>query len=504
MAYDIPIQQFVEAVIRLGTLLAQVRNFGLPLFVTPENTPGIDQGERVRSYDSITAVAEDWDVTDEVYKMAETAFAANPGPETILIGVRFTENQPGVLYCGALASGVNIDTFKAVTDGAFVITVDGGSPAAISGLDFSSDTSLAEAATRISTAIFTSGATCAYDDERNRFVFTSVLLGDNSKIDFLAAPASGTNISGSNFLNGAAGSTARKVDGLTVGEVKDEFNNILGVNDTAYFLAATKELRDTEDIKDVAVWVDSLPQAHQLFITSNQPEFLDPAVDTDTIRVLNLLGVKRTWGQYSGHVDEYPEVSALAYPSTVNFAGIDTMITMFFSSPSSGITAEDASGVGAPIFGQAQLSTANNKGGNVYGRTGGSTALVTQGQMTGGYYQDILHFADWLKNAIETNVFNVLRQASADHTRIPYTEPGLAQLQNAIAEVFEQGIRNGGLAPTIDEAGQFLEAYTIDRVPVRDVSPADKAARKYEGFSWDAYTSGAVHSVKKITGKLIQ
>lgn len=492
----IPKQDVVKVDITLQTLFEKQRNFGLPIFITAENTPDIDQGERVRSYATIADVAEDWNSTDEVFLMAQTAFSQAPQPGEILIGVRFTSNQPALLKCAPLKSGVDVDTFKAVTDGAFKITVDGILKDIVT-INFSTVTTLDDVATAI-TGAMAGGATCTYDATTNRFVFTSALAGDLSSVSYLEAGSSGTDISGDGFLNGLSGSSARTVDGLTVGTVVDEVTNILDVNNEAYFLAFTKELRDTTDLQDVAEYVEALPNGHQLFITSNDAGVLDSSVFTDIASVLQGLSLNRTWVHYSGYAEDYPEVSALARAATVNWDGADTALTLKFKQLP-GITPENGSGIGVPAFRTAQLNIVKSKSANAYSTMGSINMIVSEAVMASGRYQDEVHFADWLADAIETRVFNILQAAT---TKVPYTEPGLDRLQIGMENALNQAIRNGGIAPAVGASGQYVPAFSISRIPVRDIAPSVRAEREYPGFQFLALLSGAIHAVKPIQGTL--
>lgn len=493
---DLPIQEFIRADVVVSTVEFQERNFGLALFVTAESTAGIDQGERIRRYTSISEVADDWNSTDEVYKMAQTAFSQRPKPSEILIGVRFTTNQAGFLECEPLASGVDVDTFKAVTDGSFRITIDGGTPADISGLDFSTAVTLADVASTITTAL--TGATCAYESVTDRFVFTSSALGDTSSIGFLEPTGSGTDISDDAYLNGDSSSSSRLVQGLTVGTITDELQNILNTNDEAYFIAFTKEVRDSSDVEDIAQFVEALDTKHQFFTTSNDANVLNPSVFTDIASILQGYDLNQTWVQYSGFVNEYPEVSVLARAATINFDGFNTVLTLKYKALP-GISPETGAGIGAPAFKSAQLNTVNSKNCNVYGSINGVGKIVSNAQMTSGTYQDDIHFADWLKNSIEVRIANIV---IGNTTKVPYTELGVDLIQQGLVGALEQGINNGGLSPVQLATGEVVEAYTISRVPVRDVNPADKQARIYKGLSFVGALSGAIHNVKPIAGTL--
>jgi hypothetical protein len=433
--------------------------------------------------------------------MAQTAFAQRPQPSEILIGIEFTADQAGFLQCEPLASGVDLAKFKLVVDGSFKVSIDGDPAVQLTALDFSAATSLADVAATI-TAHPLTGATCAYDADKNRFIFTSGTTGNDSVVDYLEAtvPVSGTDLSGEAYLNGTEESSARKVPGLTHVSIIDELNHILEVNDEAYFFALDRSHRDVTPItiEQIAQWVEALPNGHQVFFTTNDPIILDPTEYGDIGSILLGLGVKRSWVQYSGFNSEYPEVSALSRAATVNWEGQDTALTLKFKTLPT-ITPENASGEGAPPFRQAQLNVLRSKNSNAYSTMGGLPQIVSDAEMSSGNYQDEVHFADWLANAIQTNVFNILQSAP---TKIPYTEPGLDQLQAGIARALEQGIRNGGLAPALDANGRFVPAYRISRIPVRDIDPATRASRVYPGFQFVAYLSGAIHAVKPIEGTL--
>lgn len=499
MSNGLPIQDFVLADITIAQAAIKGQDFGLPIFVTDENTPGIDQGERIREYNSLTAVADDWNSTDEAYLMAQTAFGVSPQPGRILVGVRFTSNVAGFLQCASLAPGVDVDTFKAVTDGAFQVLVDGTINKNIIDIDFSLVTDLHNVASEITGAL-AGDAVCLYDPDKNRFVFNSLITGNTSSVNFLTAGSAGTDISGLGFLNGRQGGSARVVQGLTVGSLTDELLNIFNVSDEAYFLA----IADADDISDsekqeVAVWLESLSTTHQYFFHSNDPGIIDSAITTDVFSVLAGTSVDRTFRCYSGYIGEYPEVSILATAATVNFEGSNTVKILKYKLPAPGITAENNTGVGAPSFGSSQLNTLNTKIGNAYAVIAGKGRMATDGRMSVDVYQDDLHLKDWLKNKIETNISTILFNTD---TKIPYTDSGLNLLEAGLRDALEQGVRNGGLAPIKDEDGVFHEAYTITRVPVINVDPVEKAARNYSGFSFEAILAGAIQTIIRITGKL--
>jgi hypothetical protein len=342
------------------------------------------------------------------------------------------------------------------------------------------------------------GANCYYNTSNNRFEILSQTVGDNSSVSALSPGLTGTNLASATHLNGLPG-VARVVQGLTVGTIVDEMNNIITVNDSAYFIAFTKEIRDNQYVEDIADWVLSLSTPHQYFTTSNNPYLLDSSVNTDIASILKEDLNNTTWVHYSskniGDDTEYPEVSALGRAATVNFDGQDTTLTMKFKKLP-GISIE--SGESVPAFRSAQLSVVNAKNANVYSQIGNNNMIVSDGVMSSGDYQDEMHFAAWLADSIEVAVSSVLFNS----LKVPYTEAGVSLLESVMIPIFEQAIRNGSIAPQIDLNGEFKKAYTISRIPVRDIPVGTKTSRIYDGFSFIAYLAGAIHAVRPIVGTL--
>jgi len=101
------------------------------------------------------------------------------------------------------ANGANLAAWQAVTAGAFTVTVNGVA-VALTGLDFSAITILDEIASIIN--YHAAGRViCLYDSKLDKFKFLSPDAGVGNTISYLTAPAAGTDISGSGFLNGLTG-----------------------------------------------------------------------------------------------------------------------------------------------------------------------------------------------------------------------------------------------------------------------------------------------------------
>ena len=114
-------------------------------------------------------------------------------------------------------------------------------------------------------------------------------------------------------------------------------------------------------------------------------------------------------------------------------------------------------------------------------------------------FVDDIHSTDALAEDIRVAVFGLLARVS---TKIPYTEPGMAQIKAEVAASLERFVSNGFLAPSVDEDGNLLPAYTITSGAVANASAVDRANRVAPPVQFTARLAGAVHSVE-IIGTLI-
>lgn len=125
--------------------------------------------------------------------------------------------------------------------------------------------------------------------------------------------------------------------------------------------------------------------------------------------------------------------------------------------------------------------------------TNGAFAYVTkagidqtsEGKMISGEFIDVIHGKDWIKLNIEQQVQYLL----STNPKIPYTDSGIAQIENVVRTVLEIAGQNGIIAS--DDAGQYL--YTIKTKGRNEVLASDRAARKYNGLSFSFELAGAIH-----------
>ena len=125
-----------------------------------------------------------------------------------------------------------------------------------------------------------------------------------------------------------------------------------------------------------------------------------------------------------------------------------------------------------------------------------------------GVWQDVRYWLDWLVNAIQVDVFNLLYAAP----RVPQTEPGITAIQEVIEAACKQGVDNGGIAPgtlsaanildvkqttgNLDFDGYLPKGYLIYAPPLSEQSQADRELRKSTPFKVWLKGSGAIHFVE--------
>lgn len=128
-----------------------------------------------------------------------------------------SQTTPGGLTCGNFPGGT-LAALQAISSGGFAVTVDGGAVHQVTGLDFTSITSVggsAPSAVSVINAALVSGsvgATCALSPTTLNLMFTSANTTAASNVSLLSAPAGGTDVSAT--LRGTTGTGALSIQGI--------------------------------------------------------------------------------------------------------------------------------------------------------------------------------------------------------------------------------------------------------------------------------------------------
>lgn len=490
MTSGLPVSRLVDVTVNLSPSLAQYANVNSCLIVGSSDV--ISVNERIRSYASLAEVGAQFSDSDPEYLAASLFFGQSPQPTELLIGRWAAGATNGLLECAALTTANTLlSAWTAITDGGFSVAVDGGAADDITGLNFSAAVNLNGVAAIISAAL--TGATCAYDSVFNRFVITSATAGATSSIGYLGAPSTGTAIQ--TMMGGTLASGAESVNGIAA-ETALEAVEILDTNALPWYMMTivAAELVD-DDNEAVAGYIegDSIP--HIYGITTSDSGALSAAATTDIGYILQQLEYQRTIVQYSSDADNpYTIASLFGLAATVDFTAADSTITVMFKTEP-GITPESIS--------SSQANALDGKNYTYYANYDNGTAIIVNGTMANGYFFDEIQGSDWFANAIQTDVFNVLRTQK----KVPQTDAGVNLLTTTVNGTCQAAVNNGLVGPGTWEfggfgqlaQGQFLPTgYYVYAPSVASQTQAARAARQAPTLQVAAIFAGAIQQVSII------
>ena len=123
----------------------------------------------------------------------------------------------------------------------------------------------------------------------------------------------------------------------------------------------------------------------------------------------------------------------------------------------------------------------------------GGKAITQGGKTVSGQWIDVIRVMWWQKSDMQERIYNLF----VTQPKIPYTDNGIAQVQNQIICSLKRGQAMGGIAPTeYDEEGNAIPGYTVTVPRARDLTQAERASRQLKGCKFTARLSGAIHNVE--------
>lgn len=136
---------------------------------------------------------------------------------------------------------------------------------------------------------------------------------------------------------------------------------------------------------------------------------------------------------------------------------------------------------------EAAVLTQNN--GN-YFTTVGNMNVTIGGVVAAGEWADIIRFRDWQKNDMQVAVANLFMTVP----KVPYTDSGIALVQNQMVASLKRGQDRGGIAEEeFDSVGNTIHSYTTSVPTSSNISATEKATRKLRNLKFKARLAGAIH-----------
>lgn len=482
-----PIKRFVDVEIRKDTPRVSAAGFGILMVIT--DSVLLSATRRHREFTSAESVKDFFGTDSEEWKAADAFFFQDPflkaQPDKLQFGKFVDADAAALIECGD-SPETDIDVWKAISNGNFAITIDGGL-VELTTLDFSAVTSLDDVASIINVEL---GATGDCYFLINRFNITSSTTGVASTVtllDSIAIPA-GTDISGTGFLNGNAEVSPTNLGGsvLSQGQAVETFNSAIeaieAVNGDWYAMGALKKFRDSPEAE---VMADEIESRRKMFlIATNDVNVLVLGSLSTFAYYLKNANYKRSGVIYHNTDTLYPDMSWMGQQLPKDIGSTNWAFKTL-----AGI-AEGAT-VGIPVVSltESQKDAALDVNVNIYteilaaeftyfGTMGGGKNIDKEGE-----FIDIIRNIDFLQARVEEGLMALFLEVDI----IPYTNAGITMVDTRLKNRLDvYGVKQGIL----------VEGSIITFFPKRsEVSQSDRDDRLLPDGTFTAELQGGINSV---------
>ncbi len=438
------IQDIVDVTITRETAKLALTGFGTPLLLG--ETSRIY--ERVKAYSDLDGmIADGFETTDELYKMAQALMAQDISPDQFKIGRKFADVNAKQTF--SITGTASAGHFHLILDAETTAVIAYDANAAAVKVALEALTAIAEVTV---TGTLATG-----------FVIEFTGTDANKHFNTLTAD-----------ISALTGATAYDVTVNQYGSATETWAAALAAireyDDDWYGLAATT--RTKADILTLAAAVEPLLK---IYIACSSDADVLTSADDDIASELQNGSYDRMALLWSGDEANYPDAAwvGLQLPkdpgsSTWKFKNL------------AGITADDLS--------TSEVGYLKAKNANFYETLAGVSIVSGEGVMASGEYIDIMHGCDWLQTRMAERIFSRLINSE----KVPFTTQGIAVIENEIRYQLGKGVDAGLLA-----AGSQI----VTTPDIADIDPLEKAARWLNGITFSATLAGAVHKVS-IAGKL--
>lgn len=384
----------------------------------------------VYTFDSKNAVKDYFGVDSEEYALAEKYFLGynNSFRKPRRIHYARRANEPLAAFLQGAAISATLADFKAITAGAFTISIDGNSVSA-SNVDLSAATSLSGVAEILTT--YTTGAVVSYSSLTGGFTVTSATTGADSSIGYL-------NGEGDLVTMLMLGESDGAVISEGTGALTASANMDSVINQTKNFVTfSTTYLAETEEALSFANWATN-QDSEYLYVLWSQDEALKSQVDTTSIaqKILDA-NYGATTGVFGS--TEYA-VFIMGTAASIDWDRRNGAITFAF---------KEQDGLAATVTDGNVADILLGKRFNYYGRhatRADSFIFLYDGCMFGEWrFIDAYINGIWLRNALQLSLLTGIKQSP----RTPYTRGGYTLIRAWCADPIERALNNGVIEPGV-------------------------------------------------------
>lgn len=402
------------------------------------DNPMISAGTLVMAFPSARSVSAFFGATSTEFEVADVYFAGYnnkfTAPKQFYVARRIAEDA-----AAWLRSAKNVKTltaFKAVTDGAFTISID-STAQNVTSLDFSAATSFSDVATIIQTGITTAGATgvaVGYSSLTGAFTITSGTTGASSEVSFASAPASGTDLAAFMGLTEALGAVISPgTDAMT--EV-EQMQAIL--DKTQNFVSFTTAWEcDPDEALAWASWAnDNYGWLYVPYSTSPVMTSADSAADMAS--AIKTAGYDHTAVIY-GSVEYAAFIMGVV--ASIAWQRVNGTITAAF---------KRQSGLAPWVVDEGTAAILEAKNCNYFGNFATRNAefiFLYPGALSASDYGYIDPYVNsvWLNNRIQVALMDGLTLAG----RVPYNIRGYTMIKAWLADPINQALNNAAIEPGV-------------------------------------------------------
>lgn len=481
---SVPISDIIQVNIAVAPNAVATDGFGPLLFMSKEFVPTVDVYP-VRSYSSLSAVSADFP-SGEINKAATAWYSQKPTPKTFLVGSiaheTVTPAAPATLSASVAAV---LATVKAESAATLTITVNGvvGTTAPV---DFSGAADLEAVATLVTNACTSANIGLTASQTAGKFKLSTTLTGSTRTIE----DATGKIAEVLKLLDADSPVLVAGADELSIaGDLAKIANSPFNF----FYVGMDRKYRGLTTGGDnqmtVAKWCEG--QGKVFGWADKDTDILVAGTDNSFKRAKSQ-NLRNTLCVFdaSENGDEYPEVSILARAATVNFNVANSALILAF---------KKGPGISTADLGSNQLAALELVNGNAFIDVGGNV-MFYNGKMADGTWFDTVQGVEWLTQKVRNNVFNLFYQSTS---KIPWTETGVALVNQQVTLALELAVTNGLIAPGYDNEGVFYpDGYKVISTDL-SLLQSQKGERIWEGTSFIAIGSGALQGAV-ISGSFVQ
>lgn len=239
------------------------------------------------------------------------------------------------------------------------------------------------------------------------------------------------------------------------------------------------------DIQDIAEWAQA-----------NNRMFMTVVTDADEAVVLGNSMQETGIYHYSiAYHEEYSAVGAIAGMALDQRYDRANGVKTLHLKSLRGIPSSDVTQTQANEFNEAKINYYSD-----YGNADNTLPVFTNGYAGSGKYFDFVMGIDWLRNAIETNVFNGQRNRRST----PQNNKGMMMVKTDIITAMESAVTaglvgagqwNGEAIGEVETFDYLPNGYYIYNEPITTQDQADREQRTAPPFTVLAKGAGSLHGI---------